>query len=487
MPIRYLPFALVATATAAGALTLIFFDDWSPVLGWLTLFGAGLTVLGLRDLAQDQHAVLRNYPLTGHLRYLLEGIRPEIRQYFFESDKDGTPFSRDQRAIVYQRAKEVKDKRPFGTQFDVYEDGFEWMHHSIAAKSPEGEPPRVEIGGADCKQRYNASLLNISAMSYGSLSPTAVRALNRGAAIGGFAHDTGEGGISDHHRRHNGDLIWEIGTGYFGCRTKDGAFDAAQFTDVAQDEQVKMVELKLSQGAKPGHGGILPSAKITPEIAEIRGIPEGADCVSPPAHSAFATPIEMMEFISELREKSGGKPTGFKLCIGHPWEFLAICKAMIETDITPDFIVVDGSEGGTGAAPLEFLDNVGMPLREGLLFVANALVGAGLRDRVRIGASGKVTTGFDIARALAVGADWCNAARGFMFAVGCIQAQACHTGRCPTGVTSMDPSRYRGIKVVDKAERVANFHRETLRSLSEMVAAAGLDDPSELRPEHFRR
>ena len=458
---------------------------------WWLLPAAGLfaasVLLGLRDLTQTRHAVLRNYPVAAHLRFLLESIRPEMRQYFFEGDKDGMPFARDKRALVYQRAKCDFDKRPFGTQYDVYEEQYEWLHHSIAPKATQPHAAlRTEIG-AGCKYPYSASLLNISAMSYGAISANAIRALNKGAKAGSFFHDTGEGGVSPYHREHGGDLVWELGSGYFGARGADGGFDPGKFAETASDPQIKMVELKLSQGAKPGHGGVLPAAKVTAEIAGIRGIPMGEDCVSPASHAVFSTPTGLLEFVVRMRELSGGKPAGFKLCIGHPWEFMAICKAMIATGITPDFIVVDGKEGGTGAAPLEFMDHVGMPLRDGLSLVHNALVGLGVRDRIRIGASGKITSAFDMARVLALGADWCNSARGFMFAVGCIQAQSCHTGECPTGVATQDPLRQRAIVVPDKAERVANYQRNTLHALAELVAAAGLSHPSELRPHHFLR
>lgn len=458
-------------------------QDW-----WLVPFGTlclGLVLIGLHDLRQTRHAVLRNYPVAAHLRFLLESIRPEMRQYFFEGDKDGTPFPRDKRAIVYQRAKRELDKRPFGTQFDVYQEQYEWLHHSIAPKPAVAHDGLRTTVGTD--RPYSASLLNISAMSYGSLSANAIRALNKGAKAGGFYHDTGEGGCSPYHREHGGDLVWELGSGYFGARTAEGGFDPGRFAEAAADPQIRMVELKLSQGAKPGHGGVLPAAKVSEEISRIRGVPMAVDCVSPAAHSVFSTPAGLLEFIAQMRDLSGGKPAGFKLCIGHPWEFMAICKAMLKTGITPDFIVVDGKEGGTGAAPLEFMDYVGMPLRDGLSFVHNALVGIGVRDRVKIGASGKITSAFDMARTLALGADWCNAARGFMFAVGCIQAQSCHTGECPTGVATQDPLRQRAIVVPDKAERVASFHRNTLHALAELVAAAGLDHPSDLRPHHFLR
>ena len=359
---------------------------------------------------------------------------------------------------MYQRAKGALDKRPFGTEYDVYQSHYEWLHHSVAPKSPAREPIRITIGGPDCTQPYCASVFNISAMSYGSLSANAVRALNKGAKIGGFAHDTGEGGFSPYHRENGGDIIWEIGSGYFGCRNLDGKFAPEKFAEVAANPQIKVVELKLSQGAKPGHGGVLPAAKVTREIARIRGVPRGEDCISPARHSAFSTPLELIRFIAEMRCLSGGKPAGFKLCVGHPWEFRAIVKAMLETGITPDFIVVDGTEGGTGAAPLEFMDHLGMPLRDGLTFVHAALVGANLRDRIKIGAAGKITSGFDMARVLALGADWCNAARGFMFAVGCIQAQQCHTGKCLTGVTSQDRSRRRAVVVAEKGDKMPSDH-----------------------------
>ena len=452
----------------------------------LVLFAA-LSVIGTTDLIQTRHAVLRNYPLAAHIRFILEEIRPEIRQYFLESEKDGTPFSRDKRAIVYQRAKQALDKRPFGTHNDVYASGYEWLHHSIAPKAVVKEPFRITIGGQDCSKAYSASVFNISAMSFGALSSNAIRALNSGAKRGNFAHDTGEGGYSPYHRENGGDIIWEIGSGYFSCRNEDGTFCAEKFEAGACSDQVKMVELKLSQGAKPGHGGVLPAAKVSAEIAATRGVPMGIDCISPSRHSAFSTPIEMMEFIAAMRRLSGGKPAGFKLCIGHPWEFLSVCKAMLETNIYPDFIVVDGTEGGTGAAPLEFTDHLGMPLREGLNFVHNALIGINARGRIKVGASGKIVSAFDIARVMALGADWCNSARGFMFALGCIQAQSCHTDRCPTGVSTQDRSRQRALVIADKSERVFNFHRATVEALAELVAAAGLDHPSELAPAHLSR
>jgi glutamate synthase domain-containing protein 2 len=466
-------------------------------MGWL-LRGGGdaarigvaafalLVALGIRDLRQPQRAVLRNYPVIGHLRFFMEYIRPEIRQYFIESDTEAAPFSRAQRSLVYQRAKGAADNRPFGTQMDVMRQGYEWINHSMFPTALTSADFRITIGTGRA-QPYSASVFNISAMSFGSLSSHAIMALNQGAKAGGFAHDTGEGSISRHHRVHGGDLIWEIGSGYFGCRDAQGRFDPARFAENACDPQVKMIEIKLSQGAKPGHGGILPGAKVTAEIAQARGVSEGVDCISPAAHSAFATPLEMMAFIEQLRELSGGKPVGFKLCLGHAWEWFGIVKAMLQTGITPDFIVVDGAEGGTGAAPVEFTDHVGSPVQEGLLLVHNTLVGAGLRDRVRVGCAGKVVSAFDIARLMALGADWCNAARGFMMALGCIQAQTCHTGTCPTGVTTQDPMRARALVVPDKAQRVRNFHHQTLHALQELVQAAGLQHPGEIRAHHIMR
>ena len=484
---RFLALTLSIAATVLLAVLTAAFPAWWAVFLLPLLAAGGLALVGIRDLTQTRHAVLRNYPILAHLRFLLEQIRPEMRQYFFEDEKSGTPFARDKRAIVYQRAKRELDKRPFGTQFDVYDSQYEWLHHSMVPRPVAKEPFRVTIGGPQCTQPYEASIFNISAMSYGSLSANAIRSLNRGAKMGNFAHDTGEGSISPYHREGGGDLIWEIGSGYFGCRNADGSFSPDRFAATAVDTQVKMIEVKLSQGAKPGHGGVLPKAKITAEIAAIRGIPMDRDCVSPAAHGAFSTPIGLMRFIAELRDLSGGKPVGFKLCVGHPWEFLAIVKAMLETQILPDFIVVDGKEGGTGAAPLEFMDHLGMPLRDGLSFVHAALVGASLREHIRLGCSGKITSGFDMARMLALGADWCNAARGFMFAVGCIQSQQCHTDRCPTGVATQDPLRQRAINVPDKAARTASFHRETVKALAELIAAAGLDHPRQLTPRHFMR
>jgi glutamate synthase domain-containing protein 2 len=463
---------------------------------WPALAFALLSAVGVVDYSQTRQAIRRNYPVISHFRFFFEFIRPEIRQYFIEADTEELPFSRAQRSIVYQRAKHAADKRPFGTQLDVYQPDYEWMNHSIAPAEIASHDFRLTIGGPDCKQPYSASVFNISAMSFGALSANAIMALNEGAKRGKFYHDTGEGSISQYHLKQTsgnsngsggGDIVWELGSGYFGCRTADGTFDAAKFAENAKNDQVKMIEIKLSQGAKPGHGGVLPGAKVTMEIATARGVPMGVDCVSPAKHSAFSTPLELLGFVKKLRELSGGKPVGIKLAIGHPWELFAIVKAMLQTNITPDFIVVDGGEGGTGAAPLEFTDHVGAPLREGLMLVHNTLVGVGLRDRIKLGASGKIVTGFDIARIIAMGADWCNAARGFMFALGCLQAQTCHTGHCPTGVTTQDPKRMRALVVPDKAERVFQFHKNTLVALKELLAAAGLNHPDQLGPEHVIR
>jgi glutamate synthase domain-containing protein 2 len=490
----YLPFnSRFIVLTVCVLLTIACIAAAAAVPGWVgplsipIVIFAALSLLGMRDLVQQHHAVLRNYPISAHLRFLLEDLRPEMRQYFFESETDGLPFSRDSRAVVYQRAKMALDKRPFGTQLDVYADGFEWLRHSMSPSAVSADPFRIQVGGPDCKKPYSLSVLNISAMSFGSLSANAILALNAGAKRGGFAHDTGEGGLSPYHRENGGDIIWEIGSGYFGCRAPNGGFDEDKFAITATLDQVKMIEIKLSQGAKPGHGGVLPAAKVSVEIAAIRGARMGEDCISPARHSAFSTPIEMMLLIGRMRELSGGKPTGFKLCVGQPWEFLGVCKAMLETGIYPDFIVVDGKEGGTGAAPLEFMDHLGMPMRDGLAFVHNALIGIGARERVRIGVSGKIATAFDIARAMALGADWCNSARGFMFALGCIQSLSCHTDRCPTGVATQDPMRARALVAPLKAVRVYNYHRATLQALAELTAASGLSHPGDFRPEHFSR
>ena len=492
-PVRYTVLALCMASSVLGLIAALAWGYW----WWLVpVIAALLTVIGVLDLRQTQHAILRNYPVIGHMRFLLEFIRPEMRQYFIEGDHEALPFSRAQRSLVYQRSKGEPDSRPFGTLLDVSMPGYEWVNHSMAPTKLDSQDFRVWIGGTPeqplngkdvCTRPYHASVFNISAMSFGALSANAVLALNLGARTGGFAHDTGEGSISQHHRVHGGDLIWQVASGYFGCRNPDGTFSEERFAANAADPQVKMIELKLSQGAKPGHGGMLLGAKVTPEIAAARGIAVGVDCISPSSHSAFHTPIEMLAFITKLRQLSGGKPVGIKLCVGHPWEWFAIVKAMMETDITPDFIVVDGAEGGTGAAPVEFTDHVGVPLQEGLLLVHNTLVGVNLRHRVQIGAAAKVITAFDIARMMALGANWCNAGRGFMMALGCIQAQTCHTGHCPTGVTTQDALRQKALVVPDKGTRVANFHRSTMHALKELVQAAGLHHPGDITAHHIVR
>ena len=482
MQVRYRWTALQVTAV----FTLLFFflGFWYPFFFLGLLLTVPLLALGGYDFIQKKHSLPRNFPILGRFRYLIEAFGPALHQYVVESNKDGAPFDRDLRSLIYQRSKNLEAKKPFGTELNVYAGDYIWLNHSMAPKK-ESRDLRVNIGGPQCSQPYSASIYNISAMSFGSLSGNAILALNTGAKKGNFFHTTGEGGISRYHRRAGGDLNWQIGSGYFGCRDSSGAFDPVAFADQSTDDQVKMIEIKISQGAKPGHGGILPGEKVTAEIAEARKVPIGVDCVSPSSHSAFTTPLELMEFIARLRKLSGGKPIGFKICIGHPWEFLGVCKAMLETDIYPDFIVVDGAEGGTGAAPLEFTDRIGFPLKEGLLIVHNALVGIGVRDKIRIGVSGKVVTGIGIAATVALGADYVNTARGFMFSLGCIQAQMCHTNHCPVGVATQDAELQKALDVPDKSERVYNFHRNTIRALKEVVQAAGFDHPSQLEPSHL--
>lgn len=475
-------FVLASSTALLGVAVLSVAWPWAV---WSLLLIAPLVALGVLDMRQSTHAIRRNFPLVGRGRYLLEAIRPEINQYFVESDLSGTPFNRERRSLAYQRAKRALDTVPFGTQCDVYEQGYEWLEHSMQARSA-ATPARVVIGGRNCDKPYSSALLNVSAMSFGSLSKAAIEALNRGAAAGGFSHNTGEGGISDHHR-HGGDLVWQVGTGYFGCRTADGEFCPDRFAEAARDEQVKMIEIKLSQGAKPGHGGILPAGKVTAEIAKIRGVPMGQDVLSPACHRAFETPRGLVRFVARLRQLSGGKPVGIKLCLGRHVEFLAICKAMLAEGCPVDFVSVDGGEGGTGAAPLEFSNRLGTPLTEALAFVHNALLGAGLRDEVKIVASGKILSGFDMARVLALGADVCNAARAMMFALGCIQARRCNSNDCPAGVATQDPSLVVGLLARDKAVRVANYQQRTVHALCELVGAAGLLDATQLRAHHIWR
>jgi len=473
-------------STVLFALVGLIWLVWPPVW-WSLVVLLPLFLFGLRDALQNQHTVLKNFPIIGHGRYMIESLRPELQQYLIESNLDAYPVEREFRALVYQRAKGDLETRPFGTQRDVYRVGYEWASHSLAPVRQLDEEPRVKFGGPDCKRPYLASHLNISAMSFGALSRRAVLALNGGAKMGGFAHNTGEGGVSRYHLEPGGDLIWQIGTGYFGCRARDGSFDAARFRDTAAREQIRMVEIKLSQGAKPGHGGILPAAKVSPEIAEARGLPPYEPALSPPWHSTFSTPTGLIEYIAQLRELAGGKPVGIKLCVGRRSDFLALVKAMREVGTTPDFVTVDGGEGGTGAAPLEFSNSLGMPGRDGLVFVANALTGAELRDKVRVIYSGKVFSAFHMIRAIALGADTCNAARAMMFALGCIQALRCNTNHCPTGITTQNPALVKGLHVPSKAERVYRAHKGTIHALLEMVAAMGLERPDQVRPHHVYR
>jgi glutamate synthase domain-containing protein 2 len=482
--VRFIPFAL---CIAIAFVSLIFWAVFGSIYFWIFAAATGLSILGAYDLIQTKHNLMRNYPITGRLRWVFEGIRPQIRQYFIESNIDGTPFSHNQRSLVYERAKNLHTEEPFGTERDVYAAGYEYLLHSVAPKRPAEEPFRVTVGGPGCKRPYSMALLNVSAMSFGALSANAIRALNLGAKLGGFAHDTGEGGLASYHLENGGDLVWEIGSGYFGCRTPDGRFDPEIFRDKVNVDSVKCVSVKLSQGAKPGLGGVMPAVKVTPEIAEIRGVPVGVKCVSPAYHTAFSTPRELIEFVAKLRDLADGRPTGFKLCIGHGSEFLGICKAMIELEVYPDFIIVDGGEGGTGAAPLEFEDHVGVPLTEGLAFAHNALVGCNLRDKIKIGCSGKIVSGFAMAQRLAIGADYCNAARAMMFALGCVQSLKCQTNRCPTGVATQDPRRSRAIVVPTKAERVYQFQKQTVEAFNQFIAAMGLNDPSELTPSMLVR
>lgn len=468
------------------ALSLLFLG----LIGWqfseghlpyiLIVFSAAFIALGIHDIYFSRHNLNRLYPIAAYLRYMLEYIRPEIRQYFIASDLSERPFTREQRSLVYQRAKGEVDTLPFGTEHHVRDVGYLSARHSLAPKVVPEADRRITIGGEACKQPYSASRLNISAMSFGALSDRAVRALNRGAKMGGFAHNTGEGGLSDYHLQEGGDIVWQIGTGYFGCRTKDGHFDAEQFKERSHNPAVKMIEIKLSQGAKPAHGGILPAAKVSAEIARIRGVAEGEDCISPPAHTAFDSPIGLLEFVQELRDLSGGKPVGFKLCVGIISEYMAICKAMLKTGILPDFITVDGSEGGTGAAPVEFTDRLGRPCLEGTHIVHSTLVGIGLRDKIKIITSGKTASGFDMLTKIAFGANAVNAARTMMFAVGCVQSRKCNTNECPTGVATQNKTRSKAIDIAAKSVRVKNFHEATVKSFLDLTGAMGLTNPDEL-------
>ncbi len=472
---RYAPWALITLMTVILAGLIFRFPYFWPVL---LAFGF-LSLVGFWNILQRRHTLLRNYPLSAYFRWFFESLRPYLHAYIVEGNQEGKPFSKNQRTLVYERSKGVEDAHPFGTEHDVYAGEYEWLGHSISPARQSREPFRITIGGPQCERPYSASILNISAMSFGALSAHAIEALNMGAKMGNFFHDSGEGSVSVYHERHGGDLVWEIGSGYFGCRNSDGSFDPGAFAEMASRPQVKMIEIKLSQGAKPGHGGVLPAPKVTEEIARARGVPAYSDCISPAYHSAFSTPIEMLEFVSQLREASGGKPVGIKLCVGKPHEVFAIMKAMRKTEIYLDFIVVDGGEGGTGAAPVELSDHFGMPLREGLTIVRNALVGTDLKKHISIGASGKVIDASSIAMNCALGADWSNAARSFMFSLGCVQSMRCHLGTCPTGVATQDKLRQKALNIEDKAARVANFHANTMKALMEITAAAGLEKPQE--------
>ncbi|MGD8581852.1 MAG: FMN-binding glutamate synthase family protein [Gammaproteobacteria bacterium] len=473
---------VTALIACIASVALSYINTW-----WLLglLLFVPVVLLGLYDMIQTRWTILRNYPVAGRLRWLFYNLRPFLRAYVVEGDEEGKPYSYEARRLVYARANQSPDTHPFGSELDLDATEYTWLTHSIEPSDQPDISPRIDIGSSQCSQPYRASLLNVSAMSFGALSAAAVEALNKAAHIGDFYQDTGEGGISHYHLVHGGDLVWEIGSGYFGCRDNNGSFDEALFREQSLRDEVKMIEIKLSQGAKPGHGGVLPASKVSREIAEARKVPVGEDCISPRGHSTFSTPVELLEFAASLRDLSGGKPVGLKLCVGHIHEVMALMKAMLKTGIVLDFIVVDGAEGGSGAAPLEFSNHVGMPLKEGLVVVRNALVGAGLRDKVRLAASGKIYSATGLAECLAIGADWCNAARAFMFSIGCIQAQRCHTGTCPTGITTQDPRRQRGLVVDVQAQRAANFQARSLEALADIVAAVGLNHPGELRPHHL--
>ena len=476
----WIPFALTVALALLGALI-------SKGFYWGFVVVVPLLLIALWDMVQTSHSLRRNYPLSARFRWLFEDLRPFLRSYIVEGPLDGRPFDRVARSLVYARAKHQEDAHPFGTELDVYSEEYEALCHSINPNPKAPKRTRVTVGTEQCSKPYDAARLNISAMSFGALGNHAIEALNMGAKIGDFYHDTGEGGLSPYHLKHGGDIVWELGSGYFGARSDDGNFDPESFRDKAQHDQVKMTEIKLSQGAKPGHGGLLPAAKVTEEIAKTRQVPANQNCLSPPGHSAFSTPREMLEFAAKMRELSGGKPVGIKLCVGMPHEVFAICKAMLDSGIYIDFIVVDGGGGGTGAAPLELSDHVGLPLRIGLHYVNNALIGTGLKDKIRLAASEKVFSGSAIAMNAALGANWCNAARAFMFSLGCVQSLRCHTGTCPTGVATSSPARQRGLVIPEKAQRVANFQSKTLDSLHDIVVACGLESPDEFTPQHLRQ
>lgn len=474
----YIGFGVIILCVfALFAKTRHIYASFDILIAFLTI----LFIVGLYDLLQKKHSILRNFPVLGHMRFILEFLRPEIQQYFIANDTEEKPFDRDQRTIIYERAKGVEDTIAFGTDNDISAPGYEWVVHSLAPEHPEDVDPRITIGNFQCKQPYSASRLNISAMSYGAISKNATMALNKGAKLGNFSQNTGEGGLTEYHLQ-GGDVVMQIGTAYFGFRTQDGKFDPEKFKIKAAIPEVKMIEIKLSQGAKPAHGGVLPKEKLSKEIAEIRGVPMGQDVLSPPAHTTFKTPIEFCHWIAELREMSGGKPIGFKLCLGIKQEFLAICKAIIQTKIYPDFITIDGAEGGTGAAPAEYANNMGVPLEPALAFVHNALVGSGIREHIRIIASAKNVTGFDMVKRISMGADAINSARAMMMALGCIQSKQCNRNTCPVGVATQNPRLYHALDIDDKKVRVYRYHRATVKSFKEIVGAMGLTNPSELTP-----
>lgn len=484
MPVWFFRFLVPFLLLLLSALFLLLATRAAGAL-WGLAITVPLLAVAILDFVQKKHSLRRNYPLVARFRWLFEDLRPYLRSYIVESNQDGRPFDKNARALVYARSKNQNSIHPFGTELDVYSDEYEWLSHSIAPNDAVATEFRVAIGGPQCTRPYSAAILNISAMSFGSLGGKAIEALNLGARRGNFYHDTGEGSYSKYHAKHGGDIVWELGSGYFGCRDAGGSFDAGKFRETAAIDQIKMIEIKLSQGAKPGHGGMLPGTKVTPEIAETRGIAVGENCISPAAHTAFSTPLELLAWVARLRELSGGKPIGIKLCVGQPHEVFAIVKAMLESGILLDFIVVDGAEGGTGAAPVELSNRVGMPLREGLILVRNALAGAGLKDRVSLGAAGKVVSGAGLAINMALGADWCNAARAFMFSLGCVQSMKCHTGDCPTGVATQDEFRQRALVIEDKAERVYQFQKQTVSALRDIVVAMGLESPWQIRPHHL--
>lgn len=468
-----------------GLLIAVIYPFWQKI--WYLLFlYVPYVIIGLRDILSRKHTIVRNYPVIGHFRYMLELIRPEIQQYFIESDQSGAPYSREVRSLIYQRAKGIRDTIAFGTKNDITAIDYQFSYHSIAPKEVSDDAARIIIGGSNCIKPYNASRLNISGMSFGALSPNAIKALNKGAKLGNFAHNTGEGGISPYHQQ-GGDLIWQIGTGYFGCRTPNGSFDEEEFARKSQIEEIKMIEIKISQGAKPSHGGILPGVKVNEEIARIRAITIGKDAISPPMHQEFSTPEGLLNFIQRIRKLSGGKPVGFKLCLGIRSEFMGICKAMVATGITPDFITIDGAEGGTGAAPVAFTNHLGTPLNEAIIFIHNCLKGINMRSKIKLIASGKIATGYDMVTKIALGADSCNVARAMMFALGCIQSLSCNTNACPTGVATQNPHRWKSLDVQDKYIRVANYHKSTVNSFLEIVGVMGKNNPDELDASYVRK